>query len=404
MSAPSPEWEALWQEARNASILEVAQRFGVRLKKSGPDYTGPCPAGCASEDGFVVTPKKSIFLCRPSGATGDVVDMVVHAQGGSKAEALKFVTGRDPPAGCEERAEEREARQRQRQAQDAANEERRQREERAAEQKRRRDEEAVAGVVARAVPIWGTHAEAYLRARSIVPPRRLCGDLRFVADLDYWGFADGATDLKSHFVSLPAMVAVIRNVAGDVIGIHQTFLDPVEPIKWVAPHERTLAKKDRKNPSKKIRGDKGGGLIRLGMIGERLALGEGIETVLSWYALGAGPEDVSVATSVDLYNLSGSCTGTLPHPTSRGPDGKPARYPNGVPDPTKPGCILPECVREVIIIGDGDSEPLMTRGRVLAAGRRFKDQGRLVSLHMAPDGADFNDLLLARTLELETAP
>ena len=48
-------------------------------------------------DGFIVTPSKHLFLCRPSGATGDAVDMVEHALWIDRADALAFVLRRDLP-------------------------------------------------------------------------------------------------------------------------------------------------------------------------------------------------------------------------------------------------------------------------------------------------------------------
>jgi hypothetical protein len=58
----------------------------------------------------------------------------------------------------------------------------------------KRDEQAIAEVIDRAVPFQGTHGDAYLHARGLNPPRRLCGDLRFVSELDYWGQGDNGTE------------------------------------------------------------------------------------------------------------------------------------------------------------------------------------------------------------------
>jgi hypothetical protein len=83
--------------ARAASILAVAQRYSG-LTRDGRDWHGPCPAGCAREDGFVVTPdfqrhdgRLGQFLCRPSGATGDVIDLVQHAEGVDFNEAVEII-------------------------------------------------------------------------------------------------------------------------------------------------------------------------------------------------------------------------------------------------------------------------------------------------------------------------
>lgn len=406
MSERSPAWEQFWEDAKAAPIETVAEQLGVTLRRVGPDLVGPCPLGCAKTDGFIVTPKKGIFLCRPSGETGDVIDMVVHAQGCSKVAALELITGRDrPDRKHEETDEERVAREERHRKikEDAAVRAAQAEQEEAA--KRRRDEEAVASVLRRAVPIEGTHAEAYFRARELRPAKGLTCDLKFVPDLDYWGFADAKTKVLTHLATLPAMAAIIRDVAGAVLGVHQTYFDAREPRKWFAPWEADVAPKDRRNQAKKIRkaGETiDGGMIRLGMIGDKLAMGEGIETTLSWHALGYGPEDVTLAAAISLGNLAGGWTGTLPHPTRTNPkSGKPTHYPNGIPDMDKPGVILPDHVAEVILLGDGDSERLATEGAVLTCARRYRAQGRVVSTHWAPPGMDWNDVERALRAEAE---
>lgn len=395
MSALSPVWDNLWDESKAIPILEVAQRLGAVMRRSGSDWTSGCPAGCASSDGFVITPAKGIFLCRPSGESGDVVDMVVHAQGCTKAQALEFVTGRDLP-GTEESPEDRRAREAKRAQLQAAAAKRREQEERAAAARLMRDEEAIAGVMARAVPIQGTHVEAYLRARGLTPAKRLTGDLRFVSELDYWGYQAEGEKALVHLATLSAMVAVIRDVAGDVIGIHCTYLDPKAPSKW-----RPIG--SSANKAKKIRGNAKGGMVRLGEIGDKLAIGEGIETTLAWHALGCGPEDISLAAGISLGNIAGGWTGTLPHPTRKGANGQPTKLPNGVPDMSRPGAVLPEGVHEVILIGDGDSETLATRATILTGAERFRAEGRVVATHFAPMGADFNDVLRSHHLAMEKA-
>ena len=157
------------------------------------------------------------------------------------------------------------------------------------------------------------------------------------------------------------------------------------------PGGNATSAQERLNKAKKIRGHAKGGLIRLGRIGDKLAVGEGIETTLRWYGRGAGAEDVTIACGVALDNMAGGCTGTLPHPTMT-VRGKPARFANGDPDMAKPGMILPEDVRELTLLGDGDSEPLATRGKIAAGARRALTDGLVVSVHFAPDGKDWADV------------
>src|SRR6185312_15590638 len=97
MNAAPDKWDQWRDHAVAVDILDVAARLGARLKANGQHRTGTCPLGCAKDDGFVVTPGKGIFLCRPSGATGDCIDLVQHVNGCSYAEAVQFITGESPP-------------------------------------------------------------------------------------------------------------------------------------------------------------------------------------------------------------------------------------------------------------------------------------------------------------------
>ena len=90
-------WDELWASARRADMIELAERLGARLKRSGANHIGPCPCGCADKDGFVVSEKKRLFYCRPSGVGGDAIDMTMHVLGCSKVEALSYVTQRPLP-------------------------------------------------------------------------------------------------------------------------------------------------------------------------------------------------------------------------------------------------------------------------------------------------------------------
>jgi hypothetical protein len=81
------------REAHGADILTVAQRCGAKLRRGTSEFTGPCPAGCARDDGFAVNVRKNIFICRPSGASGDAIAMVQHALGLGFADSIAFIAG-----------------------------------------------------------------------------------------------------------------------------------------------------------------------------------------------------------------------------------------------------------------------------------------------------------------------
>jgi len=374
------------EEARKVSILDELSRRGIRMKGT-VERSGPCPA-CGGTDRFSINTRKNVFNCRGAGG-GDVIEMVEHLDSCSFMAACEILTGRPPP-GCDqaETDEEREAREK-RLAERAEQRRKEEAEAQAREERERQEtQESVEKLWQAAKPISGTHAAAYLEARGLTPPARLLADLRFVADLEYHGYANADSDRTAPLGSYPAMLAAIGSVDGAMIGLHRTYLDPSRPKKLTPPGD------PKRNKAKKVMGEAKGGMIRLGEIGETLAIGEGIETVLSWYVLGLVDYDVTLATSISLGNLSGAATGTVPHPRKKRPDGSPLPIPNGTPDSDRPGVILPSQVRRVVLLGDGDSDPETTRARLLVAARRFHQQGTEVSISMAPEGMDFNDALM----------
>ena len=159
----------------------------------------------------------------------------------------------------------------------------------------------IAFILSRCQPLAGTLAEQYLRRRGLEPP--VCPDLLFHPDLAHWPTSTG----------YPAMVAIVRDGAGNPTGIHRTFLAPDGSGK--APVEK----------AKMMLGTVAGGAVRLMPLGDStsLGLGEGIETVLAvlpacpglplWSALSAGnleqvvvPEQVTTVILFVDNDLSGT--------------------------------------------------------------------------------------------------
>lgn len=122
-------------------------------------------------------------------------------------------------------------------------------------------------------PAAGTRTEAYLRARgiTIAPPL----SLRFARAL--WH----APSRRKH----PAMVAAVQGPAGDVRGVHRTYL------------AGDGAAKAAISPAKMMLGDCSGGAVRLGAAGGELAIGEGIETCLSFLQATGIPTWAALSTS-----------------------------------------------------------------------------------------------------------
>jgi hypothetical protein len=198
-----------------------------------------------------------------------------------------------------------------------------------------------------ALAIWsasesaeGTPVEAYLRSRGLaipVPP-----SIRFHAGLRH----------LSETV-WPAMVALVRHgIDGKPVGIHRTFLARNGDGK--APVE----------PAKMMLGPCRGGAVRLGLAGDMLMVGEGIETCLAAMQASGRPAWAALSTS-GLRALD-----------------------------------LPFAVSDVIVLADGD-EP--GEAAAQSCAWQWKRDGRRVRIARPPHGMDFNDLLLCRAPRIEDA-
>src|SRR5579884_3986709 len=193
----------------------------------------------------------------------------------------------------------------------------------------------IAIILARAVPIAGTLAETYLRARGLDLPS--CDDLRFHPDLVHWESRTG----------WPAMVAVIRDAKGETIGLHRI---------WLAPDG--AGKASVKN-NRKMLGRTSGGAVRLSAPADGLlGLAEGIETALA--VMTACP-DMPVWAALSAGNLE--------------------------------QIELPSGITRVIILADHDASGTGQRAAEAAAFRLHQQGCRVFIASPPQEGDDFNDLL-----------
>ena len=380
--APSHEFEAWADQARAAKVIDVClDRYkGLSLKKSSEGFAGGCPK-CGGEDRFGIHLKNNVWNCRGCGVGGDAIALVMNVEGLNFIDAVTEITGEPPPGRdngpAKEMIEDPVQRERREERRDQAI-----RKESEEERRQRKVREDVRALWDAAKPFAKSGAERYIKGRGIVLTPEQADDLRFMPQLTYRGFADPTAEAQTDLGSYPAMIAAFRDVDGNIIGVHRTYIDPKTFAKLHPPGD------DKRNAAKKMFGQKMGGLIRLGPIAETLAIGEGIETTASWYAMGIGPEDVGIAASGDLGNLSGKSLGTIRHP----------KFPNRMipddnPDLESLAMVLPPQVRHVILLGDGDSDGPWTRMKIAVAVRRIQAQGRHVSVCFADDGDDFNGML-----------
>lgn len=186
-----------------------------------------------------------------------------------------------------------------------------------------------------ASPIEGTLAERYLRSRGILGA--LPPSLRYIRDCKH-----------PTGVSLPTLIGKVTGSSG--FAIHRTYLTA------------DGSGKARISPAKAMLGPTKGGAVKLSPVSHRLIAAEGIETALSLdYLYIEKPATVLAALSAGgMEALS-----------------------------------LPRIPGELIIAPDGDRRG-KTAAKVLA--ERAQALGWTVSILSPPNGADWNDVLMERTV------
>ncbi|MBP1806479.1 DUF7146 domain-containing protein [Rubellimicrobium aerolatum] len=364
------------QDARRREVARVAEMLGVQgLSRVSGELVGPCPA-CGGVDRFGINVRKNVFNCRRCEAKGDAISLVRLVLGCDLAGALTWLEG---GAAVEIDPEER-ARRDEAHARELARRE--------AEAERRRGE-----AIASARALWRGGREAkgspvadYLALRAMpasivdAPP----AVLRYAPDLAYV-IQEGGKPETIH--RGPAMLALIQGPNGGLIGVHRTWLDLSRP-KGKA--DLGLDAAGRPRPAKKVWGSKRRGAIRLshhrGEAFRALVMGEGIETTLPALAADAIP-GAAYWAGIDLGHMGGA----------RIMRGEGMKY-AGVPDLDEHEAFLPpRGVEWLLFIQDGDSDPRLTRAKLLAGLRRARARVPTVtraSIVHPGEGRDLNDLLM----------
>ncbi len=397
----SLEFERWVEDARAVPIEDVARARAPTLKRQGRELMGPCPV-CGGKDRFGVNLRKQVFLCRSAGKGGDVIALQQYLDGCDFLQACETLTGRPPPGrDAAETWEERQVREKAlAERAQAARAEEAQRE-RAELDFRERERLACFRLWRRGVPIAGTAAEAYLALRAIAAPAD--AHLRFSAEHPYFGSPRPGQTGRQEFPVIhrgPALLAAILGPTGRFAGLHATWID----LEQADGKARLVdAETGEVLPARKARGSTKGGRIELVRrpAPKRLFLGEGRETVLAaWCELrDQAPElaaESAFWSAIDLGNLGGRAFASVPHPTDilvdKAGRERPRMVPGPDPDPAWPAIPIPDCVEQLFLLGDGDSDSFATRCALQRAATRYARPWRTVHGLMAPPGEDWNDV------------
>lgn len=377
-----PAFRQWIEDARACPIGDYADAVGIRLR-GRVERSGPCP-NCGGEDRFNLNTVKGLWFCRQcKDDGGDVIDLVRLVEGCDFVRACEILTGTPAPNGAEGHGLSAEERAR---VEAERAEKRRQADVTAAkfrDQERRR----LHRWWNRAQSARNSLVEDYLDLRSLTLPPG--ARLRFEPAAKLW--ADGKRGSAVVHVG-PAMFAGITGPDGTFAGLHTTWIDLGEP----DGKARVPDADGEFVPAKKVRGSQLGGRIELVRVAEprRLVIGEGIETTLSVRddMIDAGLDTAGIAfwAAINLGNLGGPHDGNVAHPTERDRGNKPRRIPG--PTPAPGGIPVPDSVEDITILGDGDSDPFLTKHALDRASLRWARPGRRIVGAMAPAGTDFNTL------------
>jgi hypothetical protein len=369
-------------------LVKLAGDMGAELRRHGAAMMGSCPLCGGSKKTTRFEIKGDAWMCAACSEGGDALALVQKVKGLDFRAAVEFLGG---AATIDPEQEARLAR------------------ERAAREKQRAEVAARmrAAAIASAWRLWDQAAhfsraevESYLHARSCRLPAS--AEIRGARAIPYFHgeIVDPVNGKKSPRVLCrgPAMVSAVRDNAGLFVAVHLTYLnaDCSGKARILDPATGEVL------PAKKQRGAKKGGHIVLREPAEptRLFLGEGIETVLSvataLRATGKLAAGDAFWSACDLGNLGGDSVESVKHPTLRGKNGQAPRVSGPVPDMDGIGLTIPDSVKTLVLLGDGDSDPFTTQMAMERARARYARPGLRVALVWAPEDMDFNDILMGR--------
>lgn len=351
-------------ELRDRVSLGDVVRRHVRLVRQGRELVGLCPFHGERSPSFTVVEAKGFYHCFGCGAHGDALDFLMTIENVDFVEAVEIaatiagmVAGELPEPARMSSAKPLRLSPAE------------------LEHQRQGQIEWARRMFGAGMPAIGTLVEVYLRSRGIEHPPPV--SLRFAPALLH----------RESGRKFPAMLGGIQNTESRVVGVHRTFLRP------------DGAGKAEIEPAKKVGGIAWGGAVRLTPAAPVMVIGEGIETTLSALAsfhdavhdtaLIEG-EPAAFWAALSLGNIAGSGLGEGgPHPSRPG-----KRLPSPVPDSDRPGLVLPDGVRRVILLADADAGDPDTAEVLLQRGaRRFAAARLAVTIARPPAGCDFNDVL-----------
>ncbi|MEI5685454.1 DUF7146 domain-containing protein [Sphingomonas kyungheensis] len=227
-------------------VSGVATKAGVKLHRAGNELKGCCPFHSDNTPSFTIYADDRRAHCFGCAWSGDVLDFVQQAYGVKLRGAIDMLDG-----GALRQLEQQRA-----------------------PAKPKADLRPVAQrIINESAPIKGTPAEAYLRSRGITMD--LPHTLRF-ARLTPPQIEGNGLLAANGPAPLPALVAIVTDAAGELLGLQRTYLTEDGQKAVTRPTET-----DRKPKVKYSLGHVAGGSIQLGPPAPSMLVTEGLEDGLT---------------------------------------------------------------------------------------------------------------------------
>lgn len=414
------ELDRFIEDARGADIKEAAARLNLKFLHGAREHPQPCPA-CGGKDAFAFNTSKNKWNCRKGGIGGqDAIGMAAHVLGldirsqeGFLDACAAVLACPVPDGGERESEEDRAARLARLEEQRRRNAEASAEREREANAFRDRERARARGIYERATllmdapvpPGWSDcEGDIYLRARGCGMVRGRW--IRFSTEVTYWHGQDERGDPAALHCGPGLILPFVRfgeRLDVEIVGCHITWIDIDRPPKFRPTLVDPVT--GEALPTKKMRGTKKGGVIPLvGAPSARRWLGaEGCENTLAFGRWEGFRDDTFYFAAGDLGNMAGPADpkSRFAHPTLTKPDRNGRERPVMIagPDPLirddgEPDAIvIPDHVDELVLLGDGDSEPVMTAAAMARARQRHARPGRLIPVVWSRRGTDFAAML-----------
>ncbi|MBB4952747.1 hypothetical protein H4S14_000789 [Agrobacterium vitis] len=432
-------------DARAVSFADACDRLKVpKPKKGKPEHEGPCPR-CGGNDRFAVNRGKGVWNCRGCGAGGrDGIGLAAHMHQldlGRRAEfleacsiALDQAIPKEDECETDEEKAAREARIAASKAKaeaDRLENQRKQNDFRQLEINRARGLwlNAVDCRLDNPVAQTGKHLiSAYVKARTgFEPLESVFQNIRFIPSATYWHGTDEMGRPFPLYVG-PALVAPFVDRDHHIVGSQTIWID-LDVVPKRRPMlfgvtkvgreagfgERSQGKQTGIKPewieagfyeplsSKKMRGAKKGGVMPIAgnPYSARWMGGEGIETTWAIAAPDGCRDDTFYFAAGDIGNMAGPADpkSAFDHTTLRKEDSagrlRKVKVQGPIPKPDSEGeaIWIPDHVIDLILLADGDSEPVATASAMARAVARHGREGREVMPLWPPEGTDFADAI-----------